>query len=120
MPLVVDFAQDPYFARLFRKIRDEGRAEGRAESRAKGEALLLLRLLERRFGPLPADLRSRILAFDSQAREACADRIFDAPTLAAVLGDPPLHQPIAEDNVAGPRSVGPVSPGSPPPSPMTP
>jgi len=87
MPLVVDFAQDPYFARLFRKMTDEARDEGRE----KGESLMLVRLLERRFGALPADLRSRILAFDSDTAEACADRMFDAPTLAAVLGDPTLH-----------------------------
>jgi hypothetical protein len=56
----------PYFAKGLAEGRFEGLAEGRAkglvEGRAEGEAIALVRLLEKRFGVLPAALRQRCLA----------------------------------------------------------
>ena len=48
----------------------EGEQRGRQEGRQQGEAALLLRLLERRFGPLPDWARDRIAAADTAALEA--------------------------------------------------
>lgn len=41
---------------LLERGRAEGEAKGRAEGEAKGRAALLLRLLEKKFGPIPANV----------------------------------------------------------------
>lgn len=63
-------------------------AEGRAEGRAEGEAKALVRLVEKRFGPLSVTQRDRIQAADSSMVEAWLDRLLEAPSLEALL-DPP-------------------------------
>jgi predicted transposase YdaD len=63
----------------------EGRREGRREGRQEGEAALLLRLLERRFGPLPDEVRDRVLAADTATLEAWGARVPDAGSLADVV-----------------------------------
>ena len=60
-----------------------GRAERRAKGRQEGEATLLLRLLERRFGALPAPVRDRIA--DTATLEAWGLRVLDAGSLDEVL-----------------------------------
>lgn len=47
--------------------RQEGRQQGRQEGRQEGEAELLLRMIERRFGPLSAADRARIQRADAGA-----------------------------------------------------
>ncbi|NBC33867.1 MAG: hypothetical protein GVY13_14430 [Alphaproteobacteria bacterium] len=76
----------------------KGMAKGEAEGMAKGVAegmnagehraqvRTLLRLLERRFGPVPGDIRDRIEAADRQTLDLWLDRILDAPTRDAVFG----------------------------------
>jgi hypothetical protein len=63
----------PYF--------DKGKAEGRAE----GEANILVRLIERRFGDVPPHLRQRIFAADVATLEKWADRVLDARDLQAMF-----------------------------------
>jgi predicted transposase YdaD len=65
--------------------RVEGRLEGRLEGRVEGEATLLLRLLERRFGALPAGVRDRVAAADAAALETWGLRVLDAGSLDDVL-----------------------------------
>lgn len=60
---------------------DKGKAEGRTE----GEATILVRLLEKRFGALPAPLRQRIFAADVGSIEAWVEHAFDAPDLQSVF-----------------------------------
>jgi hypothetical protein len=55
------------------------------EGRLEGEAALLLRLLERRFGTLPAGARDRVAAADAAALEAWGLRVLDAASLDDVL-----------------------------------
>jgi hypothetical protein len=55
--------------------------EGRLEGRVEGEAALLLRLLERRFGALPAAVRDRVAAADTAALETWGLRVLDAGSL---------------------------------------
>ncbi len=69
----------------------KGRAEGRAEGWAEGWASILNRLLERRFGSLPAAVRKRIRSASVQELESWADAVLDAPTLEAVFGEPPRN-----------------------------
>ncbi|AQR66337.1 transposase [Aquaspirillum sp. LM1] len=63
----------------------KGQQQGRQEGRQEGEALLLLRLLTRRFGPLPADYIARIQAASSGQLEQWSDQVLDARTLAEVF-----------------------------------
>jgi predicted transposase YdaD len=71
------------------KLRAEGRAQGKAEGEAEGEvkgrAEVLLRQLTARFGPLPADVASRVRAASLEALDHWALRILDASSLAEVF-----------------------------------
>ena len=51
----------------------------------KGEALLLQRLLARRFGPLPSDLVATISTASASQIETWGDRVLDATSLEAVF-----------------------------------
>jgi hypothetical protein len=65
--------------------RAEGEAAGMLKGRAVGEATLLLRLLERRFGPLSPEVRARIEAAESAALEEWSLRVLDARTIEEVF-----------------------------------
>jgi hypothetical protein len=53
---------------------------------AKGKASALARLLERRFGSVPARVQERILSADLVSLEAWFDRAIDAPDLQSIFG----------------------------------
>jgi hypothetical protein len=55
------------------------------QGKAEGEAKILVRLLERRFGALPGPLRQRIFAADVGSIEAWVERAFDAPDLPSIF-----------------------------------
>ena len=65
----------------------EGMLEGEREGKLKGEAMVLERLLAKRFGPLADETRGRLRSASAEQLELWAERILDAPTLAAVLED---------------------------------
>lgn len=65
--------------------RQQGRAEGRQQGRAEGEARALVRLLEKRFGPMPSDLQQRIFASSVTTIETWLDRALEAPELLRVF-----------------------------------
>ncbi|MBM4062587.1 MAG: Rpn family recombination-promoting nuclease/putative transposase [Planctomycetes bacterium] len=66
---------------LWEKAVEEGRQKGKAEGKAAGRAELLLRLLHRRFGELPADLEERVRSADVAALDTWAERVLDAQSL---------------------------------------
>ena len=66
-------------------MMDKLRAEGRVEGRVEGEAKSLIRLLERRFGPLPAAVKSRIDGADLNQLDAWIDRVLDAKSLEVMF-----------------------------------
>lgn len=68
-----------------------GLMEGEARGEARGKAALLLRLIERRFGPAPETVRARISAADSADLDAWADSAIDAPSLDDVFGANGTH-----------------------------
>jgi len=70
-----------------RALLDEASAINAATARGKheGEAIILERLLTKRFGPLPEAARSRLAGASLDQLDLWADRILDAPTLAAVF-----------------------------------
>jgi predicted transposase/invertase (TIGR01784 family) len=70
--------------------RAEGKVEGKAEGKAEGVATALLRVLARRFGDVPAEVRDRVSNAAIGELEAWLDRAVDAPTVQAVFG-PSAH-----------------------------
>ena len=65
--------------------RDAWVEEGREEGRIAGEAAVLLRQLEMKFGPLPEWARDRIAAADAEQLLAWAVRLLSAESLEAVF-----------------------------------
>jgi hypothetical protein len=65
--------------------REEGRREGRREGRVEGTAQTLLRQLQARFGPIPADARSRVLAATEATLARWSLQVLTAPTLETAL-----------------------------------
>ena len=68
-------------------LMERGEARGLERGKAEG----LTRLLERRFGPLPATARDRIAAAGPGELDAWLDRVLDADSLDAVLGKSDRH-----------------------------
>ncbi len=64
-----------------------GKAEGKAEGLAEGEARSLMRLLVKRFGPLPEPVVAQIAAGSIEELDRWVDRVLDAPDLEAVFAD---------------------------------
>lgn len=79
------------------ELKREGRAEGLAEGLAKGKreglakgkreglVSLLLKQLAARFGPVPAEVKTKVLAAKEATLERWSIRVLTAPTLDAVL-----------------------------------
>ena len=63
----------------------KGIEKGIAKGRAEGEAALLLRILERRFGPLAEGLRERVRAADAETLLRWGERILTAATPEEVV-----------------------------------
>ena len=81
--------EEGVMGRMMEKLIAEGRVEGEelgiAKGRAEGEAKSLTRLLERRFGPLAAAVKSRIDGADLNQLDAWIDRVLDAKSLDAMF-----------------------------------
>ena len=67
--------------------KQQGLEQGLLEGELKGEANVLERQLTKRFGPLSDDTRTRLKNATAEQLELWADRILDAPTLAAIFGN---------------------------------
>ena len=83
MPIEIDISENAAFKRAQRR----GVALGEARGEAKGEAKVLLRLLERRFGPLPESVRARIASADIDSLDLWVDPLHGAPSLDEVFAD---------------------------------
>ncbi len=64
---------------------------GREEGRQEGEAALLRRLLERRFGALPEAIQTRLAQASISQLDTWGERILDTTTLDDVFEDSPAH-----------------------------
>ena len=82
----VSLKQTRFYQDVFGEGRVEGRLEGRVEGRMEGEAALLLRLLERKFPPLPDSARERIATADAETLLVWGERVLDANKLEEVWG----------------------------------
>jgi len=67
----------------------EGMQEGRREGRQEGQCGLVLRILTRRFGELPLDLRARVETASSEQLEQWGDRLLSARGLEDLFVDLP-------------------------------
>ena len=64
-----------------------GVAIGEAKGEAKGEARAITRILEKRFGKLPAAVLIRIASADITTMDRWIDRLDDATSLDAIFAD---------------------------------
>ena len=81
MPITINIQENPFLREIF----EEGKQEGRQEGRQEEAAVLLSRLLERRFGPLPAWARQQLVAADLASLEIWGLRLLEATSLEEVL-----------------------------------
>ena len=72
---------------IMEKLRAEGEAKGRAEGVVEGEAKSLIRLLEKRFGPLSDVAKQRIAGASLEQIDSWFDRGLEAESLKAVIGE---------------------------------
>ncbi len=71
MPIQEDIRDHDYFGPLIRQASAEGRVEG--------QLTLLLRQIEKRFGPVPPLIREQIAALKPDQLEQAGLRLLDAP-----------------------------------------
>jgi hypothetical protein len=74
-------AEEVYVATIAEQLKAEGREQGLAQ----GQRALVLRLLERRFGPLDEGTRARLDRATVQDLERWAEQLLTAPTLEDAL-----------------------------------
>jgi predicted transposase YdaD len=75
MAIQVDIKEHPFLRDIF--------AQGLAEGEASGQAKTLLRLIERRCGPVPENVTQRVRAASVGDLDRWLDAVFDAPNLDA-------------------------------------
>ena len=66
-------------------IAEQWLKEGEARGEARTRTAIFARLLEHRFGPLPARVRKRIDGASQKQLDAWLDNVLDAPNLKAVF-----------------------------------
>jgi Putative transposase, YhgA-like len=85
-----DREEDPMLEESIRQwaeeLKEEGLAQGRVEGERRGEAALLLRMLERKFGPLDEVTRRRIEAASPDRLLDWGERFVTAERLEDVFG----------------------------------
>lgn len=67
--------------RVYREIKEEGREEGREETR-EATANIIVRLLTKRFGEIPQDVRSLVAGLPLPMLEALAEALLDFTSVA--------------------------------------
>jgi predicted transposase YdaD len=94
---MVVLEQSPWYNEILERGREKGReegrdeglheglAKGREEGREEGRIDLLQRMIERRFGPLPERLATRLAHLSREQVETVLDVALTAPSLEALL-----------------------------------
>ncbi len=77
-----------YQSDFAKKYVAEGVEQGLEQGREQGERILLLRLLRKRFGELPASVVARVESAEVAVVERWSDRLLSSETLADVLAEP--------------------------------
>ena len=76
--------ESPWYSEIEKEGLERGLRQGLEQGLEQGQAEMLLRVLDRRFGPLPAELVTRIYALRSQQLTKVLDVVLDAATLREV------------------------------------
>ena len=71
--------------RITKLAAEEGLQQGLQQGKREEGVAILARLLTKRFGPLSEETRARLASASLDQLDLWADRILDAPTLAAVF-----------------------------------
>jgi len=74
---IEDFSKSVAYQEIFGLGEARGKAEGEAKGKAEGEATVVLRLLQRRCGPISAATTARIQALPLEKLEALAEALLD-------------------------------------------
>jgi predicted transposase/invertase (TIGR01784 family) len=82
----VELKKTRFYQDVFGEGREEGQQEGLVKGVVKGEAALLLRLMERKFKPLPESARKRVAEADAETLLVWGERLLDANTLDEIWG----------------------------------
>ena len=93
MPIDADIRKHEVIGPWIRDARQEGVQEGLREGlqeghrtgRQEGERTIVQRMIEKRFGPLPAWAKRKLASLPSSTLEALTDRILDAPSLKELM-----------------------------------
>ena len=70
---------------VYEEIKAEGRKEGREQGGREGREALLLRMLARKFGDVPADVAARIHAATTDDLDRWGEALVTATTLESVF-----------------------------------
>jgi len=70
-----------------RQIFQKGTQEGLKQGTQQGEIKLLQKMLEKRFGALPLEIKQSLAKASIQQIETWGDRLLDAPTLAEIFSE---------------------------------
>ena len=82
----ISLKETRFYQDVFGEGREAGIEEGRGVGLVQGEAAMLLRLLERKFRPLPESARQRVAAADAETLLIWGERVLDAASLDEVWG----------------------------------
>ena len=86
MPILDDIMDSAVIGRERKRGIALGREEGRTEGRLEGERQIVLRMIGKRFGPIPPAATARLEALSSAELEQLALRLMDAGSLEDLLG----------------------------------
>lgn len=86
MPVLIDPMENTVLKRWHDEAMAEGMAKGRTAGKAEGRAELLLRLLNRKYGPLPVWAQEQVLTAAEAELDEWGLRLLDAPSLEECLG----------------------------------
>ena len=81
MPIFIDILENKVLGREYKRGRQEGRQEGLQE----GELKLVRRLIEKRFGAMPAWAEERLASRSAPELEELSVRLLDAQSLEDLL-----------------------------------
>ena len=82
----MDPAKYEYQSEFAKRYVAQGRVEGKVEGELKGRSILVVRLLTRRFGPLPPEADARIAVATIEELDAIGERLLTAKSLEEALG----------------------------------
>jgi hypothetical protein len=80
---MVVLEKSPWYQEILQRGREEGREEGWEKGREEERRYLIRRILERRFGLLPAALSEQFANLSPAQLEAWLDTALQAPSLEA-------------------------------------